>query len=751
MHSAEIIRDRWGIPHIYAENLHDLFFAQGFVHAQDRLWQMELNRRVAQGRLSELFGKVTLETDRISRILGFNRLGIEDWQGSSGELREIILAYSQGINAFIESPSNKLPLEFTLLKHRPEPWMPEDSTSYARVLNWQLSHAWSSEIVRAEIAEAVGEEHAAELEIHYSTAHPIALPQGIDFNLLDPDGTLRKSKGPFLERGMGSNAWAVSGKKTTTGKPFLCNDPHLALSLPSLWYEAHLIGAGFNVTGASLPGLPLVIVGHNTRLAWGITLAFTDCEDLFVERMSPQDPTRYQFKSKWRQAEVVRETIGVKNQAAHLEEVIITHHGPIISEVIGSDEQAIALNSMALRPGSTFLGWLRLNQAKHWNDFVEAMRLIEAPQLAITYADVQGNIGFWVTGKVPIREKGDGSVPSPGWTGEYEWIAEIPFEEMPHSFNPQEGHIVTCNNRLIPDDYVHFLGNVWMNGYRAQRIEDLFSEHVKLASDDFRQMQNDRTSLAGLELIAQLQGFESDDADVQLALERLRGWDGDLTVDSVSGALYEVLRRTLVQNLLESGLPSELLEKYLGKGFHPLHAQANEFYGHDTAVLLRMLQDPGSWWLTQAGGREALLTKSIQQAVEWLKQTLGSNPERWEWGKIHRLTFGHALGMRQPLDRVFSRGPYPVGGDTDTPNQMAMLPHEPYEAKAWGPSYRQIIDLGDLSRSMAIIPPGQSGHLGNQHYDDLVEPWLKGEYHPMLWTREQVIEHAEGRLLLRRA
>ena len=750
LHSTEIIRDRWGIPHIYAQNLHDLFFAQGFVHAQDRLWQMELNRRVAQGRLSEIFGEVTLETDRISRVLGFNRLGIDDWQGLSGELREILLAYSQGVNAFIESPSSKLPLEFTLLKHRPEPWTPEDSSSYARVLNWQLSHAWSSEIARAEIAEEVGEEHAAELEINYTAGHPLAMPHGIEFNLLDADGTLRKSKGPFLERSMGSNAWAVSGEKTSTGKPFLCNDPHLKLSLPSLWYATHLIGAGFNVTGASLPGLPLVIVGHNTQIAWGMALAFTDCEDLFVERMSPQDPARYQFKNKWRKAEVVRETIEVKNQAAHLEEVIITHHGPIISEVIGDGKQSLALNSMALRPGSAFLGWLLLNQAQHWDDFVEAMRLIEAPQLAITYADVGGNIGFWVTGKVPIREKGDGSVPAPGWTGEYEWIGEVPFEEMPHSFNPQGGHIVACNNRLVPDDYPHFLGNVWVNGYRAQRIEDLLSEHVKLTADDFRRIQNDRTSLAGLELMEQLQGLESENADVQLALERLRDWDGELTVDSVGGALYEVLRTTLVHNLLESGLSAELLEKSLGKGFHPLYAPTNEFYGHDTGMLLRTLQNPGSWWLMQAGGREALLTRSIRQTVEWLRETLGSNPDRWKWGKIHRLTFGHSLGMRKPLDRVFNRGPYAMGGDTDTPNQMAMLPHEPYAAKAAGPSYRQIIDLGDFSRSMAILPPGQSGHLGNRHYDDLVKPWLKGEYVPMLWTREQVIENAEGRLLLRR-
>ena len=399
--SVEIIRDRWGIPHIYAANAHDLFFAQGFVHAQDRLWQMEIHRRTGQGTLSEVFGELALDTDRAIRTFGFNRLAQADWAKASTELRDVTLAYTEGINAFLGHPSSKLPIEFTLLRYQPEPWQPEDTMAFSRVIMWQLSHAWYGEIVRAQIAQAVGEEHAAELEIHYPHTNPITLPTGIEFNALDPKGLLQKVSGPFLERGKGSNAWAVSAHKSATSHAFLCNDMHLSLAAPALWYEAHLVGGDFNITGVTIPGAPGVLVGHNAHIAWGMTLAFTDCEDLFIEQIDSQNPHRYRFQDTWREAEVISETIKVKDQPeAYVEQVIITHHGPIISDVVDYPEQRIAVNSMALRPAPSFQGWLLLNKAHNWDEFVEAVRLIQAPQLNVTYADVAGNIGHWVSGRV---------------------------------------------------------------------------------------------------------------------------------------------------------------------------------------------------------------------------------------------------------------------------------------------------------------------------------------------------------------
>jgi len=746
---VEVIRDRWGVPHIYAANTHDLFFAQGFVHAQDRLWQMELNRRIATGRLSELFGNVALDTDRTTRTFSFHRLGQADWANADDSMRAVVSAYTEGINAFLQNPSTRMPIEFTLLRHHPEPWIPEDSMAFSRVVTWQLSHAWYGEIIRAWLIEAVGEAHAAELEIHYPEQNPVTLPAGIEFNRLNADGTLRAARGPFLSRGMGSNAWVISGRRTTTGKPFLCNDMHLTLALPSLWYEVHLIAGEFNVTGASLPGLPTVLVGHNKHIAWGITLAFTDCEDLFVERFDPQAPHCYEFRGEWLDAEVIPESIRVKGRAEpHTEQVIVTHHGPIISDVVGYPEQRIALSSMALRPCSALKGWLLLDQAGNWDEFVEAMRLIEAPQLNVAYADVVGNVGYWVTGKVPVRASGQGMIPAPAWTGEYEWVGEVPFEEMPHALNPDQGYVVTCNHRVVPENYPHFLGNVWRSGYRARRIVDIIQSKDKLSSEDLRALQLDFTCIPGQEFVERLEGLSTKDRDVQAALDTLRSWDGQLTATSTGGTLYEVTRYTLVRNLLEPGLGKGLTARLMGQGFHPLLLSTHELHGHDTVSMLRMLDNPNSWWVSQAGGREAVLTRSLKQAVQWLREELGPDVNDWEWGKIHRAIFPHAMGMKKPLDRVFNRGPLPIGGDTDTPCATAMIPNDPYDSKAWAPSFRQIVDLSDLSRSLVIHPPGQSGQLGSPHYDDLAALWIKGEYHPMLWTRQQVEQEAEGKLTL---
>jgi penicillin amidase len=403
---------------------------------------------------------------------------------------------------------------------------------------------------------------------------------------------------------------------------------------------------------------------------------------------------------------------------------------------------------MALRPCPAIRGWYDLNRAASWDEFVEAMRLIEAPQLNVVYGDTDQNIGYWVTGKVPVRAKGDGMTPAPGWSGEYDWTGEVPFEEMPHALNPQQGYLVTCNHRIVPDDYPHFLGNVWMNGYRARRLIELFESKDKLSVADFRAAHIDFCCIPGCEFVAQLADLSSDDPDAQLALRQLRAWNGQLTPDTIGGTLYEVARYRLVRNLLEPGLGDEMTTRLLGKGFHPLLMAAHEFYGHDTVVALRLLKQPDSWWIQQAGGSAALLTRSLKEAVAWLRANLGPDVGGWQWGKLHHASFPHAMGIQKPLDQVFNRGPLPIGGDTDTVCQTAMAADDPYDNKAWSPTFRQIVDMGDLSRSLTITPPGQSGQIGNPHYDDLAALWIRGEYIPMLWTRAQVEGASDHRLIL---
>jgi penicillin amidase len=432
----------------------------------------------------------------------------------------------------------------------------------------------------------------------------------------------------------------------------------------------------------------------------------------------------------------------------HLEEVVVTHHGPIISDVVGYAEQRVAVNSMALRPCPALEGWFALNSARDWDEFVSAMRLIEAPQLNFSYADVRGNIGYWVTGKVPVRAKGDGTVPAPGWDGEHEWIGEVPFEEMPHALNPKRGYLVTTNNRIIPDDYPHWLGNVWMNGYRARRITEILESKDRLTIDDFRALHMDFTCLPGKEFISRLEGFSSTDEEVKIALEQLRAWDGILDLNTVGGTIYEVARYILIRNLLEPVLGDALTTRFMGQGCHPLLFNAHEFYGHDTTTLFRLLDNSNSWWVQQAGGREAVVTRSLKQAIEWLRAEMGEDVEGWKWGNLHRAIFPHPLGLQKPLDRIFNRGPLPIGGDTDTPCQTAMNPGDPYDNKAWAPTFRMIAEPADWSHSLVCVPPGQSGQLGSLHYDDNISLWIKGDYHPMLWTRDEVDRGATGKLIL---
>jgi penicillin G amidase len=364
----------------------------------------------------------------------------------------------------------------------------------------------------------------------------------------------------------------------------------------------------------------------------------------------------------------------------------------------------------------------------------------------VGYADVDGNIGYWVTGRTPIRARGKGDLPAEGWSGEYEWSGEIPFEEMPHALNPAKGYLVSCNNRPVPADYPYFLGNAFMNGYRARRLSEMIESKTKISPADCQQMQLDLTCLPGMEFVRLLQGFSSPDADVTAALELLRAWDGKLSAASAAGAVYEVARYTLVVEVVQKPLGDRAMAGLMGGGFNPVLFPDSELYGNDTQVLFRILETPDSWWLQQAGGRQALLERALKRSVLWLREKLGPDSSAWQWGSLHTITFAHPLGAQKPLDLAFNRGPFPLGGDTDTPWQSAMAPNDPYDNKIWAPSMRHIYDMGDLSRSQFVLPIGQSGQLGSAHYDDMIQRWLGGELCPMLWTREQVEANLEGRL-----
>lgn len=738
-------RDDNGIPHLQAKNRHDLFFAQGFVHAQDRLWQMELNRRVASGRLSEMLGPVALETDRLIRTLGFHRLAENAWQKTSQQVKDDALAYTAGVNAYLKSGA-PLPVEFSLLRHRPAPWVVFDSLTFGRMMSWLMTHGWAGELARAQLYEALDPERAAELFPHYPGTNPVIVPNGIEFNQLEPDGMLKAAAGPFLGRaegsGQGSNSWVIGPQRSATGHAILANDVHLPIPSPSLWYYMHLqADDGYHVTGVSLPGVPYIQIGHNDFIAWGITLAYTDCEDLFVEQFDPERPTFYQYKNEWQEAEVYEEQIPVKGRPDHTEKVIVTRHGPIISKVVDTKGQALALCSVPLTTCEAFDGFPQLNQARNWDEFVAAVREIETPPLNIIYADREDNIGYYVSGLVPIREKGDGLTPRPGWTGEYEWQEYVPFEEMPHAFNPEKGYIVTANNKIVDDNYPHYLGSVWMNGFRAKRLEQLITTQEKVSPEDCRRFQMDFLCIPGLELVKRLEGVETADPGAALSLKLLREWDGRLETDSVGGAVYQVLLARLTDVILVSQLGPQLTKSLLGAGVNEILSPITEFYGYWPETLLRLLDMSSTSWIPD---REAALIRCLTETTAELRRLLGEEPAEWQWGRLHRITFNHVMGVQRPLDMVFSQGPYPIGGDTNTVTQTAVAPAGSFDNTAVSVSYRQVVDLSNLSNSFAMYAPGQSGHLASSHYGNFIESWLKGEYFKMIWSDEEratVVRH----------
>jgi penicillin G amidase len=787
--AVTVYRDAWGVPHIYAANRHDLFFAQGFIHAQDRLWQMDVNRRVANGQLAEILGEQGLPTDRLTRTLGFARLAAASLPQIDERHWRDVAAYSAGVNAYLQTGA--LPLEFTLLRYEPKAWRPVDTMALAHLQAWALTHGWAGELARAQLIAKIGPERAAAIEPIYSPDNPATLPDGVEFNRLGLDGMLTAMTGPFLNRGAdgggrGSNGWLVSPTRSASGGALLGNDVHLPIRIPSLWYANHLClePGGFHITGVSIPGAPFVLVGHNADIAWGVTLSYADTEDLFIEKLPVDGRDRYLFQGEWRPTTIIRETIPVKGQPDHVEEVVLTHHGPIISGHLGSRDlpappgddtrHLLSMSSMALRSGRFFSGFAAINEAHDWDSFTAAVRDLETPALNISYADRQGNIGYWLTGAIPIRAKGSGLVPAPGWSGDYEWVGRVPFDEMPHALNPERGFLVNCNNKIIGDDYPHYLGQCWMNGYRAQRLEELLDEgrttrdegrttndEGRTAKDErvgrsssvvgrwslaaFRRFHFDFHSIPGLELRRRLADHTPAPGDAALAWQLLQGWDGWLGPESVGGAVYQVLLHKLSRAILEPVLGRPLLEQLLGGGPEPLLVPVTEFYGHWSTTLLRLLANGDSFWLPE---REKLLNDCLAATAVTLRDLCGRDPANWQWGQLHQIRFSHPLSVQRPLDHVFDIGPFPIGGDTDTLGQTAILPGAPYENNAFSVSYWQLIDMSDLDSAEMMLTPGQSGQLGSPHYADLAAAWLRGDSLPMLWGKEAVIMAARHRLVL---
>ena len=763
LHREVVIdRDAWGIPRIAASSLDDLFFANGFVHAQDRFWQMELSRRIGSGRLSELFGEQSLPADRLMRHLGLRVVAEQEAQLLTGPARPIIEAYCRGVNQYLTT-ARALPLEFAILRAtpppmprwRPDPWTIADTMTFGKVLGFGLCPNWRIELIRAAILERLGPERAAALEPVYAADHPLATPGSVlPAAVAAATEAAYAELAPFLAaggfEGGFSNNWVVDGTRTASGRPLLANDPHLSLSAPSVYYEIELNGPGFNVAGAGFAGVPGVVIGHNRQIAWGLTAAFFDVQDLVVEQLNPEDPRQYRYQDRWRDVQIRREEIAVRGRRRPVvEEVLVTHHGPIISPAIEGESRVLALRSTVLQPGTLLGSVLALDTASSWDEFTDALRLWDAPAHNFVYADVDGNIGYYAPGKVPIRATGNGALPVPGWTGEHEWTGYVPFEALPHAYNPPEHQLLSANNKPVGEDYPYYLGSEWLPGYRARRIADLLGDRVDLKVDDFTRMQQDLRSLPGLAARAVLSAVRGDDRWEREALEAAAAWDGELTAESVGGCVCMAFQFHLLRAVFGPVL-GDLTDGYLGTGTRL--APVNGFYSRSLPLLYELVGARDDGWFGRMGATghtwDGAVTGALRAAVAMLRERLGLEVGTWRWGRINGLSFKHPLGSRPPLDRLFNRGPYERGGDDNTIAAAALQIDNPFNSGGWGSCYRQVVDLGALGSSLSMHAPGQSGHPASEHYDDMIPAWGEFRYHPMSLQVGDVRRELGGRLVL---
>jgi penicillin amidase len=780
---VEIIRDSDAIPHIVAANKLDGLFGLGYAHAQDRLWQMEFQRRIGHGRLSEVLGAATLPQDRFLRTVGFGRAARTAWASTPDWARQQVSAYVAGINAFIATHHGAgLPPEFTLLRFEPEPWTPEDVVVWVKMMAWDLSGNYSFELLRRDLVKTVGEERMAQLMPAYPvdglsiTAGPggASEPGGADGagksgrsgGLETPSSWSRafvsavSSGDPAVRdfltgartEGLGSNNWVVDGTLTASGKPLLANDPHLGTRLPSTWYLAHISAGDFEVIGGTFPGTPAVALGRNRFIAWGATNVAADVEDLYREHLDA-DGTHSEYRGAQEPVTVIPETILVKGATPVQLNVRVTRHGPLVSDAINATNaeskttpKAPPIEPLAFRwtaldaDDGTLTAFLKVNEAHNWTEFTDALRGYVVPSQNFVYADVNGHIGYYAPGRIPMRASGDGSRPAEGWTGDAEWIGWVPFEDLPHLFDPPEHVIVTANHRPEPPSYRYNLGLEWTEPFRAQRIIDRLGEKRQFTSDDFARIQADTVSLHAKSLLpillARSGRMTSDDAAM---IDVLRRWNFDATRDSAAAAIFQAWFLQLTPVLVGGELGSAVTEAYQGKFSFVSRFLANTLASNDSPWC----DDPTT---TAHETCDEAVAAAFHRGVEDLRRRMGSDLTRWRWDTVHVAMFPHALDSVAALRPIFSRS-LGIAGDWSTVNVGVSAADHPYEVHTV-PGYREIIDLSPANDSRFLDAVGESGHFLSPHYADFLNDWRAVAHRKMRLDRADIERSALGRLTL---
>jgi penicillin amidase len=706
---VEIIRDRWGVPHIYAQNTHDLFFAQGYITAKDRLWQIDLWRRIGTGKLAEVLGPSAIPRDRLARSVAFHGDWSVEWASYGPDTREIVTAFTDGINAYIKSLGGARPIEFRIAGYDPGLWVPEDCLS--RVAGLLMTRNLVSEVKRAGQVQRLGIP-SVEKFFSLDPPVPIEIPRGLD--LLDISHDIvrdyEQAIGPVaFSTEQGSNNWVVDGTMTVTGKPLLANDPHRPVQIPSLRKTVHLVAPGWNAIGAGEPALPGIALGHNENIGFGFTIVGIDQQDLYVEKTNPEHPGEYRYRGSWKKFAIDRQTIQVKGARPLPIELRYTVHGPVIYEDSGR-HRAYALRWVGSEPGTAgYLAGLAVARAKNWNEFLEAMDRYNVPSENIVYADTQGNIGWQAAGMAPIRKNWSGVLPVPGDTGEFEWSGFRSAADLPRMYNPAAHFIATANHNILPPGYTIPLGYEWALPFRFHRIEEMFAAQKKFSIEDFERMQQDVTSLPARRFQAILRQWTPDAGSREAkAADLVSQWDANVAIDSAPALIYEYW-----------------IAQLPGAVFGP-------DIGPDVSLetLLKALEQHPN---------PKALGQSLRAGLDEIEHQFGPDMHSWQWGKIHQIHFRHPLGVQS-----FNRGPVARPGDANTVNATSGA----HLQQTNGASYREILDLSDWDRSVVTNVPGESGDPNSSHYSDLIDDWASGRYHPMPFSRPAVEAAAAEHLWL---
>ena len=783
---VEVIRGEHGVPHIVAETEEDALFALGFVHAQDRMWQMEMNRRIGAGRLAEVLGSAALDTDRLLRVLGLQHRAKASLEYLRPASKRRLDAYVRGVNAWMETRTGPLPPEFLVLGFEPERWTAADSALLPKIMSLDLAREWTRDRMRLRLskflardriidfytpyradkprgvvperagtssaAAPAGEESDADRLFHTMTTGPVGTaPLAVE--AADPDRTISRIRSaPLQPRGhLGSNAWVVDGTRSSSGKPLLANDPHLGLTAPSVWYLAHLSWPGADVVGATLPGMPGVVLGHNGRVAWGFTNTGPDVQDLFVESVDPSDPSRYLAPDGWRTFEVRRERIRVKDGEDVVLDVRESRHGPVLGDMwrepgdIDRSDQVLSLAWTALRDDDlTLQAGLGLAHARDWESFVANVRDFHSPQQNVSYADVDGNIGFIAPGLIPIRRGGPGerpgTMPRLGWEAAHDWQGFVPFAELPRVYNPPGGTIVTANHKVVSDDYPHHLTFEWAGGYRAQRIMEGLAERKRHDMASFRALQQDRISLFARALLPRLREIAVPSGAGETASRAralLDGWDASMD----PGRPEPLVFHAWIWEFARLVSADEL-------GSHQRDA-----WGRKGPFIQRVLEERGIWCddvdTAEIETCDEMLARALLVAMDHVAGDHGDDPDAWRWGDEHLAVAEHRPLADTPLAPLFNlSGPAP--GSMYSVNAFSFSPLEDERrfAATHGPGFRAIYDLADLERSLFVQSTGQSGNILSPWYRSMERGWRDGEYFTIPTKRAVYGSNAAGRLRL---